>query len=110
MNATTNVTLDGIVEGVPEYLGKFYQGPIFYIPFKITGVEPSNAHEEYKRLLEKKVEIHYKEQVLPIIRGNRLRIYCDGYSLPETRAPNQVVQPEKIELIDREGNVIAKYS
>jgi len=54
MKATTKVTLDGIVEGVPEYLGKFYQGPTFIIPFKITGVEPSNAHEAYKRLLEKK--------------------------------------------------------
>ncbi len=106
---TINVTLEGIVEEVPKYMGKFHRGPIFSIPFRVTGVEPLNAHKAYKGLLEKIVDVRYKEQALPISKGDTLRVYCNGYSLPETRAPNQVVEPSKIEITDKEGNAVAEY-
>ncbi|MBI2507955.1 hypothetical protein HYV89_03305 [Candidatus Woesearchaeota archaeon] len=108
---TSNVTLDGIVAECPEYRSKFYQGPKFFIPFKVMEVNPSDARKEYKKLSGDIIEVHYNGQPLPIFLGNRLKIYCDGYGFQSSAGPRQVILPRKIELIDN-GNhrVIAEYS
>ena len=110
MKTTTAVTLEGVVDGIPKFMGRFYRGPTFFIPFRVTGIEPSNAHKTYKALLGERVELHYREHALPIFKKSRLKAYCNGYGLPETRSPNRVVDPAKIEVIDKKGNVIAEYS